>query len=76
MHLFGHLRACLDYPQPLFRLAPLGELEEGKKFQADVSFDDQCGIFVELDDTFYEEYSLDESSVVEFREVTPSQGAS
>jgi len=52
-------------------LAPLGETEWRDRFEIDASFHDQCGIFVESDDTFYEEHSLGEPLVVEFSEVTP-----
>ena len=38
-------------------------------FETNASFDDQCGIFVELEDTFIEEHSLEEPYVVELSEV-------
>ena len=56
-----------DLPLPL---APLGEPEEGDRFEIDTSFDDQCDIFFESDDTYFEEHSLEEPHVVEFVEVT------
>ena len=58
-------------PEPSLPLASLGELEEGDRFDVDASFDDQCGILVESEDTFSEEHSFDEPSDMEFSEVTP-----
>jgi len=33
-------------------LAPLGELEKGDRFETDASFDHQCGLLVQSEDTF------------------------
>ena len=52
-------------------MASLGELKEGDGFETNASFDDQCVILVESDDTFSYEYSLDKLSIVDFSEVTP-----
>lgn len=52
-------------------MAPLGELEEGDGFETNASFDDQCAIIVELEDTFSDEHSLDEPCIMDFSAVTP-----
>ena len=62
----GSLIIC-DSPVPL---APLEEPEEGDKFEPNASIDDQCCIFVESDDIFSDEHSLEESYVMELSEVT------
>jgi len=50
-------------------LAPLGELEDRDEFETDAYLNDQCGILVESEDTFFKEHSLDEPCVVHFSEV-------
>lgn len=52
-------------------MTPLGQPNEGDRFQIDASFDDKCGIRVEPKDTFIEDHSIEESYVVEFSVVTP-----
>ena len=61
----------LIIPDSSLPLAPLEELEECDEFETDASLDDQCGILVELEDTFTGEHSLDEPFDVEFSEVSP-----
>ena len=61
----------LVVPHPSLPLAPSREIEEGDGFDIDTSFNSQYGILVELEDTFSEEQSFDESSDVEFSDVTP-----
>jgi len=52
-------------------LAPLRELNKGEEFETDASSDDQCGIFVELENIYIKKHSFDEPFTVEFSEVTP-----
>ena len=50
-------------------LASPEEPKEGVRFEANATFDDMYGILVELDDTFSNEYSLEEPYVVGCRGV-------
>ena len=72
----GHDQGSLVAPpwvhhNPSLPLAPLGELKDGDEFEIDASLDDQCGILVELEDTFSKEHSFDEPSDVDVSEVSP-----
>ena len=48
-------------------------MEKRYGFETDPNFDDQCGKFVKSEDTVIDGPSFDESSILEFSEVTPPQ---
>ena len=65
----GSLTICdLSLPS-----APLGELEDEDAIETDDSFHTQCGIFVESDDTFTEDHSLNKPFDGDFIEVKPPE---
>ena len=64
-------KAVLIIPNPFLPLTSPQQHEEGDRLEIGASFDDQCGIFVELEDTFSEDHSLEEPYLVELSEVTP-----
>jgi len=51
-----------DSPLPL---APLVKPKEGLKLEIDASFSDQCVVFVESNDTFFQEHFLNEPYIID-----------
>jgi len=59
------------FPNPALALV---SPDEGDRFETDASFNNQCSIFVKLENTFAKEYSFEEPYIIKLSEVTPPMG--